>query len=89
MPMIEIEVYARGLRAESMLMALHGQMDQYPQICYKVDTHHDLVYFEIDDGSRISLSQLTALFTDVGLMPRIVGQPPQGLLAQGSTQRLV
>jgi hypothetical protein len=87
--MIEIEVYAKGLRAESMLMALNGQMDQYPQIRYKVDTHHDLVYFEIDDGSRISLNVLTSIFTEIGLIPRLVGQVPFGLLAQGGTQRLV
>ena len=77
--MIELEVYAKGLRTESMLRELHGQMDSLPQIRYKIDTHHDLVYFEVDAGSEVTLRQLTTVFTDIGLIPRIVGQPPDGL----------
>lgn len=87
--MIELEVYAKGLRAESVLKELHGQMDQFPMIRYKIDSHHDIVYFEIDDGSRVSLRRLTGLFTDIGLIPRIVGQIPAGLAGDGDTRRLV
>ena len=83
--MIELEVYAKGLRTESMLRELHGQMDSLPQIRYKIDTHHDLVYFEIDVGTDVSLRQLTAVFTDIGLIPRIVGQPPDGLAADSDS----
>lgn len=86
--MIELEVYAKGLRTESTLKELHGQMDHLPQVRYKIDTHHDLVYFEIDKGSAVSLRRLTAIFTNIGLIPRIVGQIPVGLAADGGTQRL-
>ncbi len=79
--MIELEVYAKGLRTEPMLKELHSQMDSLPQIRYKIDTHHDLVYFEVDTDSDASLRQLTTIFTDIGLIPRIVGQPPDGFAA--------
>jgi hypothetical protein len=87
--MIELEVYAKGLRAESTLQELHGQMDLLPLVRYKVDTHHDLVYFEIDPGASASLRQLTNIFTNIGLIPRIVGQIPAELDTEGGTQRLV
>lgn len=77
--MIELEVYAKGLRTESMLMALRGQMDLFPQIRYKVDTHHDLVYFEIDKPTSLTLRDITSFFEDIGLAPRLVGQIPPEL----------
>lgn len=77
--MIEIEVYAPGLRAESNLLELRGQLDLFPQIRYKVDTHHDLVYFELDRPAILTLKQLMELFTNIGLEPRLVGQAPEGL----------
>jgi len=88
--MIEIEVYAKGLRVDSTLMELHSQMDLMPAVRYKVDTHHDLVYFEIENGSDVSLRLLNETFTNVGLIPRIVGQVPEGLAIDGfGTQRLL
>lgn len=77
--MIELEVYAKGLRQDSTLKALHGQMDLLPNIRYKIDTHHDLVYFEIDDAASTTLRELTGIFEDIGLTPRIVGQIPAEL----------
>ncbi len=86
--MIEIEVYARGLRAESSLLELRGQMDLLPQVRYKIDTHHDLVYFEIDEAGIISLKQISEVFTNIGLTPRFVGQLPEGLADDEGTRRL-
>jgi len=77
--MIEIEVYAPGLRSESNLLELRGQMDLFPQIHYKVDTHHDLVYFELDRPATVTLQELTEVFTNIGLEPRFVGQLPEEL----------
>lgn len=79
--MIELEVYAKGLRLESTLMALHGQMDLLPHIRYKIDTHHDLVYFEVDDPATTTLRELTGIFDEIGLTPRLVGQIPAELAA--------
>ena len=88
--MIELEIYAKGLRSESALMEFHSQMDLIPAVHYKVDTHHDLVYFEIEPGSGVTLRLLNESFTNIGLMPRIVGQVPAALAeGHGGTQRLV
>ena len=77
--MTELEIYAPGLRLESHLLEFCSQMDFQPLVRYKVDTHHDLVYFEIDEPGLITLEQLTETFTSIGLQPRIVGQIPEGL----------
>lgn len=77
--MIEIEVYAPGLRSESNLLELRGQMDLFQQVTYKVDANHDLVYFEVKDPKAITMQQVMECFTNIGLEPRLVGQAPEGL----------
>ncbi len=74
--MIELEIYAPGLRDDTTLMQFRDQMDLLPKVRYKVDTHHDLVYFEISEPGLVTLDQLTETFTSIGLAPRIVGQVP-------------
>lgn len=74
--MIELEVYACGLRREDYVLQLHNQMNLIPKVRYKVDVHHDLVYFEIDDPTEVTQTQLTQVFEDIGLEPRFVGQIP-------------
>jgi hypothetical protein len=86
--MIELEVYAKGLRATNYLMHLRSQMDLLPSVRYKIDERHDLVYFEIDDPESVTLSQLHGLFEDIGLRPRFVGQIPEALRARDETTRL-
>lgn len=86
--MIEVEVYARGLRADSLLLQLQSQMDLLPHVRYKIDTHHDLVYFEIDDPKQISLRELDGVFTNIGLTPRFVGQLPEDLATDTETKRM-
>ena len=75
--MIELEIYAPGLRDDTTLMQFRDQMDLLPKVRYKVDTHHDLVYFEIAEAGMVSLDELTETFTSIGLAPRIVGQVPE------------
>lgn len=77
--MIELEVYARGLRSDSAILNLTSQMDFLPEVRYKIDERHDLVYFEIDNPQSVSLRQLHSMFTNIGLEPRFVGQIPKGL----------
>jgi hypothetical protein len=86
--MIELEVYAKGLRATNYLMELRGQMDMLPKVRYKIDVRHDLVYFEIDHPEEVSVKQIHCLFTDIGLNPRFVGQIPDSLRPDGETVRL-
>ena len=86
--MIELEVYAKGLRKEQHILELTNQMNMMPRVRYKIDTNHDLVYFEIDDPQEISFRQINDLFTNIGLIPRFVGQIPDNLRHGDETMRL-
>lgn len=86
--MIEILVYAAGLRDPNKLMLLGHQVDVLPTR-YKIDIPHDMVYFEIDDPSKITLRQIHNLFENIGLEPRFVGQIPPELKRGDVTDRLV
>jgi hypothetical protein len=78
-PMIELEIYAHGLRKADNALQLKSQMDLLPHVRYKVDVNHDIVYFEFDDVTKVTQTELTAVFTDIGLHPRFVGQMPEGV----------
>ena len=74
--MIEVEIYAPGLRSESAMMQLRNQMDSFPRVRYKVDARHDLVYFEIDRPGDITQQEIDQIFEAIDLSPRFVGQIP-------------
>jgi hypothetical protein len=77
--MIEIEIYAARLREGDNVLQLRNQMDLMPRVRYKIDVNHDIVYFEADSARDMTLEQITAAFTDIGLQPRVVGQLPEEL----------
>jgi hypothetical protein len=85
--MIEVEIYAPGLRADSALLQLRNQMDQFPRVRYKVDARHDLVYFEIDKPGDISQQEINQIFEAMDLDARFVGQIPEELRT-GMTTKL-
>jgi hypothetical protein len=86
--MIEVEIYAPGLRVESAVMQLRNQMDHFPKVRYKVDARHDLVYFEIDKPGDMNQQEIHQIFDAIGLEPRFVGQIPEELRS-GQTTKLV
>ena len=86
--MIELEVYARGLRENQCILHLQSQMNIIPQARYKVDANHDLVYFEIDEPNAITQRQIAKVFESVGLEPRFVGQLPAGIPLGSDTGRV-
>ena len=86
--MIELEVYARGLRNGDTVMQLRNQMELVPKVRYKIDDHHELVYFEIDDAAKVTLKEINNVFHDIGLVPRFVGQSALGLSTGTDTVRL-
>lgn len=86
--MIELEVYARGLRENDSILQLQSQMDIIPEARYKVDANHDLVYFEIDQPDTITQRQIARIFEAIGLEPRFVGQTPAGIPLGDDTSRL-
>jgi hypothetical protein len=73
--MIELQYYVPGLRTEEKMMQFNHQTDMLAARC-KVDGPHDMVYFEIDDPSKITLKQVTDIFENIGLLPRLVGTIP-------------
>ena len=44
--MIELEVYAAGVRNPEKMMALALELDVISGLRYKVDTNHDIIYME-------------------------------------------
>jgi len=82
--MIELEVYAAGLRNIDKILELDHQLETIPGLRYKVDRNHDLVYLE----AGITLRELRAMFRKIGLEPRFIGAVPDELRAKSKTQPL-
>ena len=76
--MIELEVYAVGLRDSDYIQKLNHEMEAFPGIRYQVDLNHDIVYFEMEEAT-VTLNQFSAVFKRIGLTPRFVGQVPTEL----------
>lgn len=82
---MEIEVYARGLRAPDKLMGLDLELGAIPGLHYKVDTLHDVLFLESSD-ENLSLEQLRSIFTKLGLAVKFVGQSHSVMPSQSATQ---
>jgi hypothetical protein len=78
--MIELEIYAPGLSPEMKQEEFRSQMDLLPKVRYKVDAHHDVVFFEVDEPSPQMLGEILLNFTNIELTPRIVGDVPTSML---------
>lgn len=78
-PAIEVEVYAPGLREQGRVLQLSHQMDLLPGLRYKIDTHHEMVYFEADQLDGLSQQGIAGIFESIGLHPRFVGDVSQVL----------
>jgi hypothetical protein len=81
--MIELEVYARGLRDLNKILELDLQLEPIAGLHYKIDTNHDLVYFEFDRAT-LSLREILKL----GLEPLFVGAIPPELRPRTKTEPL-
>lgn len=87
--MTELEIYAPGLREGDQVLRLDQALEPYRMAMrYKVDTHHDLVYFELDNPDAVALQDILHAFELLGLAPRIVGEIPEAMASGVSTQRL-
>src|SRR5436305_806429 len=64
--MIELEVYAAGLRNIDKILELDHQLETIPGLRYKVDRSHDLVYLEMEEAG-ITLRELRAMFNKIGM----------------------
>lgn len=87
--MIEVEIYAAGVRAPEKMMALALELDTLPGIRYKVDTNHDIVYMEFGAHAP-ALHALKSIFNKAGLDAKFVGAlPPEVMADKKKTQRLM
>lgn len=80
--MIQLEVYAVGLRDSDYIQKLNHELEAFIGVRYQVDPNHDIVYFEMEEAS-MTLNQVSAAFKRIGLNPRFVGQVPSELQVGG------
>jgi hypothetical protein len=85
--MIELEVYAAGLRDLNKILELDHRLEAIAGLRYKVDSNHDLVYLEFDEPS-INLREIRAIFLKLGLDPRFIGAIPPELWPKTKTRPL-
>ncbi|MFV1995747.1 MAG: hypothetical protein ACC661_09950 [Verrucomicrobiales bacterium] len=86
--MIDLQVYASGLRQGDYVLRLGHAMEMYAGVRYKVDPDHDMIYFEFDTPS-MSLPQIERLLKGIGLTCRFVGIIPDELREPGKkTERI-
>ncbi len=74
--MIELEVYAPGVRDLGKILELDHSLGDIMGLRYKVDRNHDIVYLEFDEPVTTSFPQLQVRFRRIGLVPRFVGTVP-------------
>ena len=85
--MIELEVYAAGVRDLSKILELDHELEAIPGLRYKVDRNHDLVYMELEEPA-MSVREIRSLFRKLALEPRFIGTIPPELRAKPETQLL-
>jgi hypothetical protein len=85
--MIELEVYAAGVRDLSKILELDHELEAVPGLHYKVDSNHDLVYMELDEPV-ITFREIRAIFRRLGFEPRFIGAVPPELRPKVKTQVL-
>ena len=85
--MIELEVYAAGLRDLNTVLELDHQLEAIPGLRYKVDSNHDIVYLDLDEPT-ITFREIRAIFKKLGLDPRFIGAIPPELRPKTKTQLL-
>lgn len=85
--MIEIEVYAAGVRHPDKMMALALELDGISGLRYKVDTNHDIVYMEYGDQPP-TVTDVEAVFHKLGLEAKFVGHLPPEVDSKKKTQRI-
>ena len=76
--MIELEVYAAGIRTLEKILELDHELEGIPGLHYKVDSNHDIIYLEFDHAS-VSVQELKGIFAKLGLDAKFVGTIPPEL----------
>jgi hypothetical protein len=82
---IELEIYAAGVRQADKLTGLHLELGAIEGLRYKVDTLHDVIFLEADDDN-LSLEEIQSIFNKLGLKAKFLGQTHAEALSQAATQ---
>lgn len=85
--MIELEVYAAGLRDLNKVLELDHELEAIAGLRYKVDSNHDIVYMELEEPT-ITVREIRAIFKKLDLDPRFIGAIPPELRPRTKTQPL-
>jgi hypothetical protein len=85
--MIELEVYAAGVRDLNKILELDHELETVAGLRYKIDSNHDLVYLELEEAT-ITLREIRSIFRKLELEPRFVGAVPSELRPKTKTQPL-
>ena len=85
--MLELEVYAAGVRDLNKILELELEIEAVAGMRYKVDSNHDVVYLELDEPT-VSFREIRAIFRKLGLDPRFIGTIPSELRPKSNTQLL-
>jgi Zn-dependent M32 family carboxypeptidase len=83
--MIELEVYAAGVRSLEKILELDRELETVPGLRYKIDSNHDIVYLEFDEPT-LTVQEVRSIFRKLSLEARIVGSIPAELNPKSKTQ---
>jgi hypothetical protein len=86
-PVLELEVYAAGVRDLNKILELDIELEAIPRLRYKVDRNHDIVYMELE-GPTVTFREIRSIFRKLGLEPKFVGAIPAELRPKTKTQLL-
>ena len=86
-PVLELEVYAAGVRDLNKIKELDIELEAIPGLHYKVDRNHDIVYMELD-APTVTFREVRSIFRKLGLEPKFVGAIPAELRPRTKTQLL-
>jgi hypothetical protein len=84
---LELEVYAAGVRDLSKILELDIELGPIAGLHYKVDRNHDIVYMELE-GPTVTFREIRSIFRKLGLDPKFVGAIPAELRPKTRTQLL-
>jgi len=85
--MIELEIYAAGVRELARILELEHELEALHGVRYKVDTNHDIVYLELDEPT-VTFREIRSIFVKLGFEPKFVGAIPAELRPKTKTQLL-
>ncbi|MFN2474875.1 MAG: hypothetical protein ABR526_00840 [Chthoniobacterales bacterium] len=85
--MLELEVYAPGVRDLNKVLELEHELEPLAGLRYKVNRDHDLVYLKLD-APTVTFREIRGIFRKLDLEPRFIGNIPDELRPKTKTQVL-